>query len=361
MRVTRLALLAALMAGAALTGCGKKEEEAEKKGPPPALITAAQAQSRDVEIVEEAVGEADSATAPKVAAEVAGRVIRVHAEVGDAVKRGQLLAELDASDFHADAKRLEAQALTQRRLTERYRDLARKDFISPAKLEEMEALNVAAQEQYIRAAKNLARTRIVAPVAGRVEARFVSQGDWIELGKPAFQLSTSERLRIRLPFPETAADRIRAGQTVHLLTPSAPDKPFTGRVTEVRSLVGSGSRSFDAIVEVANPGEWKPGASVTGRVVIETHPGAVVVPEQSVVLRPAGKVVYAVAGGKAVQRIVKTGVKQAGTIEILEGVRAGEMVAVDGAGFLTGGAVVNVQAPSGNTQTGGTQPAEAAQ
>lgn len=351
MRITYRALLAALMLGTALMGCGEKEEVAPK-GPPPALITSAQAQSRDLEIVEEAVGEADSATAPKVAAEVAGRVIRVHVEVGDAVKRGQVLAELDAADFHADAKRLEAQAVTQRRLTERYRDLARQNFISSAKLEEMEALNVAAQEQYTRAAKNLARTRLVAPVAGRVEARYVSQGDWIDLGKPAFQLATSERLRIRLPFPETAAARIRSGQAVHLTTPSAPDKPFTGRVTEVRSLVGSGSRSFDAIVEVDNPGEWKPGASVNGRVVIETHAGAVMVPEQSVVLRPAGTVVYVIANGKAAQRVVRTGIKERGQIEVLEGLAAGETVAVDGAGFLTDGAAVSPQSPAGAQPAG---------
>ncbi len=346
MQAMRWALLAALLAGATLGGCGRKEEAA-KQGPPPALITAAQAQARDLELVETAVGEADSATAPMVAAEVAGRVIRVHAEVGDAVRRGQLLAELDAADFAADARRLEAQALTQRRLTERYRELARQGFISPIKLEEVEALNVAAQEQHVRAAKNLARTRIVAPVAGRVEARLVSQGDWLELGQPAFQLATSERLRIRLPFPETAAARIRAGQTVYLTTPSAPDAPFTGRVTEVRSLVGTGSRSFDAIVEVGNPGQWRPGASVTGRVVVETHPGAVMVPEQSVVLRPAGTVVYVVADGRAAQRVVRAGTKDRGEIEILEGLQAGETVAVDGAGFLTDGAKVAVQAPAG--------------
>ncbi|TCS72362.1 RND family efflux transporter MFP subunit [Sulfuritortus calidifontis] len=348
----RATLLILFIAGLGLAGCGNKKPE-EKKGPPPSLITVAQAEARDLEITEEAVGEADSTTAPKVAAEVAGRVLKVHVEVGDAVKRGQLLAELDPGDYAADARRLEAQAVTQQKLTERYRELARQGFISSSRLEEVEAQNVAAQEVYARAARNLTRTRIVAPISGRVDGRFIAQGDWIELGKPAFQLTSSERLRIRLPFPETVAPRIKPGQAVYLASPSAPDKPFTGKVSEVRPMVGSGSRAFDAIVEVDNPGDWKPGASVTGRVVVEVHPGAVMVPEQSVVLRPAGKVVYVVGNGQAIQRVVRTGIKERGQIEILEGLKAGETVAVDGAGFLSDRAKVSLLPPADKTGQAG--------
>lgn len=334
-------LVAVLAAGLSLGGCGKKEE---KKGPPPgALITVAQAVARDVPMVERSVGEADSSAAPKVGAEVAGRVVKIYVETGDPVKQGQVLAELDASDFSADAKRLEALALTQARLTERHRELAKKGFISPAKLEEMEALHVAAREQHTRAAKNLARTRIVSPVTGKVENRFVSVGDWIELGKPTFQLSTHENLRIRLPYPETAAGRIRVGQEVSLTTPAAPEQKFSGKITQVKPMVGSASRSFDAVVEVKNPGAWRPGASVDGEVLVELHRDAVTVPETSVVLRPAGKVVYVVENGKAVQRVVKAGVKREGYVEIRDGVKAGETVAVDGAAFLTDQAPVTVR------------------
>ncbi len=355
MRLTHTTSLLCLLVPLALTACGKKAEE--NKGPLPSLISVAQAQARNLEMIETAIGEADSTTLPKVAAEVAGRVVKLYAEVGDAVKQGQVLAELDAADYAADAKRLQAQATTQQRLTARYQDLAKQGFISPSKLEEIEAQNIAAQEQYSRAAKNLARTRIVAPVTGRIDARFVSLGDWIDLGKPAFQLASSERLRIRLPFPETVAPRIHPGQTVYLSSPSAPDTPFTGRVSEVRPVVGSGSRSFDAIVEVGNPGAWKAGASVTGRVVTGSHAHAVMVPETSVVLRPAGAVVYTVANGKATQRIVHTGIKDQGQVEILAGLAAGETVAVDGAGFLSDQAAVKVQ-PS--AQPKAQQPAKAA-
>ncbi|MDP3482469.1 MAG: efflux RND transporter periplasmic adaptor subunit, partial [Sulfuricella sp.] len=207
--------------------------------------------------------------------------------------------------------------------------------------------NVAAREQYTRAAKNLSRTRIVSPVDGRVDNRMVSVGDWIDLGKPVFQLSTSENLRIRLPFPETAAQRIKVGQVVKLSTPTAPDAAVTGKIEQVRPMVGSTNRAFDAVVEVKNPGGWKPGASVNGAIVVEEHAEAVSVPEVSVVLRPAGKVVYVIENAKAVQHVVTTGVTQNGQVEILQGIRSGATVAVDGAGFLTDQAAVSVKEANG--------------
>ncbi|HUW49465.1 MAG TPA: efflux RND transporter periplasmic adaptor subunit [Sulfuricella sp.] len=344
MLTPRIGLLTLLLcAGFVLPGCARKPDEQKKSGPPPAIITVVQAQPRAMQVLEQSVGDVDSSTAPKVGAEVAGRIIKVYVEIGDAVKKGQVLAEIEPIDYSADAKRLEAQAVAQRKLTERYRELAGKGFISPAALESYDAQDVAAREQYNRAAKNLSRTRIVSPVNGRVDNRLVSVGDWIDLGKPVFQLSTSENLRIRLPFPETAAPRIKVGQAVRLSTPTVPGAIVNGKITQVRPMVGAASRSFDAIVEVKNPGGWRPGASVNGAVVLEEHARAVAVPEVSVVLRPAGKVVYAIENGKAVQRIVTTGVRQDGLVEVLSGLSLGETVAVDGAGFLTDKAAVMVQ------------------
>lgn len=341
-RLAAFGLCAALV----LPGCAKKPEE-QKKGPLAAVITITQAQSRTMQIMEQSVGEADSSTAPKVGAEVAGRIIKVNVDIGDPVKKGQVLAEIDPTDYSADAKRLEAQAVSQRKLTERYRELAKKGFISPSALENHDAQDVSAREQNTRGAKNLSRTRIVSPLDGRVDSRFVSVGDWIDLGKPAFQLSTSENLRIRLPFPESVAQHIKIGQAVTLSTPTAPNTSVSGKIEQVRQTVVSSNRAFDAVVEVKNPGGWKPGASVNGTVIIEEHEQAVVVPEVSVVLRPVGKVVYVIDNGKAVQHIVTTGITQNGQVEILQGIKAGETVAMDGAGFLTDKAAVSVKEKNG--------------
>ena len=86
------------------------------------------------------------------------------------------------------------------------------------------------------------------------------------------------------------------------------------------------------------------GGSVNARVVLEVKNDALMVPEQSVVLRPAGKVVYVIAANRAAQRVVETGLKQDGLQEILKGLAPGEVIATDGAGFLSDGAAVTLAA-----------------
>lgn len=355
--------------GLLLAACGKKPEEA-KKGPPPALITVAQAQIRSMQIREESVGVVDTLAAPTVSAEVAARVAQVLVDVGDPVKKGQLLAVLDTQDLAnsrqaaaAEVARVEALLANQQRTTERYRELIKQKFIAPLKLDEAEsqlaalrAQLAAAQAQAANAASNLSKARITAPVSGRVDQRMVSAGDFVSVGKPMFELVTAEKLRVRLPFPESVAGSIRPGLAVYLSTPAVPDQTVQGKVEEIRPMIGASNRAFEAIVAVDNPGNWKPGASVNGAVVVAEHPRAVVVPETSVVLRPAGKVVYLIKDQRAVQRIVQTGLRRDGYTEILSGLGAGETVALDGAGFLTDKAAVKLQnggsadKPSGDKQ-----------
>ena len=92
---------------------------------------------------------------------------------------------------------------------------------------------------------------------------------------------------------------------------------------------------------------FRGGGTVNARIVTSSLDGALMVPEQSVVLRPAGKVVYAVEGNVARQRVVETGLRQDGWQQVLKGLAAGDVVAADGAGFLTDGAAVSVRAKPG--------------
>jgi len=126
------------------------------------------------------------------------------------------------------------------------------------------------------------------------------------------------------------------------------------RIDEIKPTLGANNRALDAIVKIRGDGAlFRGGGTVNARLVTSTLDGALMVPEQSVVLRPAGKVVYAIENGIARQRIVETGQRQEGMQQILKGVSAGDTVAADGAGFLTDGAAVATRAPrSGGDEKG---------
>jgi membrane fusion protein, multidrug efflux system len=232
----------------------------------------------------------------------------------------------------------------------RQRELVQKNFISKNALDEATAQRDALKSQLATAQaraglsrNNVDKTRVVAPFAGVIEEQMVAAGDYVKLGDPLFRLVSNDRLRAHLPFPESAAPRLKVGMPVRLSSPLSPGEAIAAVVEDIRPTVGETNRAIDVIARVDNPGALKAGGSVDAAVVTGRREQAVVVPEQAVVLRPAGKVVYLIAEGKARQQIVEVGSKQRGLIEITGGLHGGETVALDGAGFLTDGAAVNVK------------------
>lgn len=356
--MSRACLLALV---AVLSACGQKAEE-KKAAPPPALITVTQVGSGEFEVVEETFGTLEVLADPKLGAEVPGRVVRVLARSGQRVRQGQLLAEIDPGDAtlaaradDAEVKRLEALAAQQDRLVERQQALVGKGFLSKnagedvvAQRDAVRAQLAAAQARAENSRRSVSKTRVTAPLDAVVEVQIVAPGDYVKVGDPLFQLVAPFKLRAHLPFPETAATRIKPGLPVRLTSPLAPGRVFESRIHEIRPGIVEGSRSLDVLADIDNrEGLLRGGGTVNAAISISAKAKALTVPEQSVVLRPAGKVVYIIAEvegqKKAQQKVVKTGAKRGGRVEILDGLAGGETVALDGAGFLTHNAPVAVK------------------
>lgn len=309
-------------------------------------VTAVEVRTGDVEVIETTVGRIEAATAPTIAAEVAGRVVEIVRDAGDAVTAGDLLARIDDTNYRNAVQRLSALHEQQARTVRRYRDLVARESVSQSLLDEAEAQLDALDAQLDDARTNLERTRVVAPVDGVIQRRFMSVGDFRGVGDPMFQVAALSRLRVSLPFPERVADRLAVGQDVRLRVTSA-DTTVNATISELRPMVGTNSRSLEAIVELDNPGGWRPGNSVSAELVLATRSGQSLVPALSVVQRPAGSVVYVVDGDTARQRVIELGVRTNGEVEVRDGLSAGERVVVDGAGFLTDGARISVQDDAG--------------
>jgi RND family efflux transporter MFP subunit len=352
-----------------LSACDKKPEE-KKSGPPPTLITVTQVKSGAFEVTEDTLGTLESVNDPKIGAEVAGKISRVLAQAGKAVRQGEALAVIDATDLalanqseQAEVKRLEALLAQQDKLVERQQSLVAKGFFSQNAADDARAQRVAIAEQLASAQarasigkRSVGKTTITAPFDGVIENQLIAPGDYVKVGDPLFQLVSNRKLRAHLPFPESAAPRLTRGQAVRLTSPQLPGKVFETRIADIKPSVGESSRALDVIVEIDNDGALKSGGTVNASVQIAAKAAALVVPEQSVVLRPAGKVVYAIVEEdgkkKAQQRTVQAGAKKGGVIEILSGLKEGEIIAQDGAGFLTNGAAVAVKEPKKEADKG---------
>ncbi len=336
----------------------RKESAKAGKGPQAVLITAAVVQPRTLEIYEEVVGTIENVIDPTVGAEVAGRVTRVAGFTGKKVAKGELLAEIDAADFHIQARsdqaeigRLSSLLEQQERVVERNRKLVSQGFISQNAIDDAIAQRNALRQQLTAArargeqtGRSVTKSRVVAPIDGEIETQIVAVGDYVKLGDPLFKLVGMQELRVHLLLPEAASTRIKPGLKVVLSPPAAPERLLEARIDEIRPTLGVNNRALNAIVKIRGDGSlFRGGGTVNARIVTSQLDGALMVPEQSVVLRPAGKVVYALENGTARQRVVETGMRQEGMQHVTKGLAAGESIAVDGAGFLTDGAAVTVR------------------
>jgi RND family efflux transporter MFP subunit len=360
---TKSLLLIAFLS-TALLGCGAKKSEQDqaddkKNGPKPTLISVTHVKKQAIDITEQSVGSLEGLTNPTVSSEVAAKVIRIHVNTGQAVKQGQLIATLDATDLslqaleaQAEVARIEALLANQNKIVERNQVLVSKKFISQNALDNDSSQQAALKEQWAGARARLdsvkhnsSKTKVYAPAAGKIEKKLIDDGEFLRVGDPIVLIVSSQLLRAHLPFPEQIGAKLKPGLKVRLSTPTSAQSVDTV-IHELKPMITEGSRSVDVIADVTNAPGWQAGASVDGTVVLGTQADSLMVPEQSVVLRPAGEVVYLARGNKAYQAIVKTGVRQNGLVEILQGLNENDAVVVDGAGFLTDQALIKLAVPS---------------
>lgn len=193
------------------------------------------------------------------------------------------------------------------------------------------------------AQKKLADATLRTPIRGAIAKRHVNPGEFLKENTPVFTIVRSHPLKYTGTVPERTALELRTGQSVRLQVDPAPGRTFAGRITRVSPAVDVTNRTVALEAEVPNPeGLLKPGLFARGVAEIRKDSEVAFVPEAAVSYFVGITKVFAVADGKARERIVKTGSKQDGAVEILEGVKPGEHVATSGLAQLYDGAPVKV-------------------
>ncbi|SEO89641.1 efflux RND transporter periplasmic adaptor subunit [Aquisalimonas asiatica] len=338
----------------ALAGCSNDDDAAEDgdAGNDGVLITTEDASISTVNDTERTIGRLTSKTAPSITAEVSGQIQVIHIEEGDEVARGDTLVEIDPEPYElalaqarTDVRRLEVSLRTQRRELERSEELLEDGYVTQSEFDaiegEVESLEgdlEGARAQVSNAERDLRNTTIRAPVDGAIDERMVSEGDYTSPGEPMLTVVSQDLLRIRLPFPETVAQRLEVGQPVQLRAPVAGGD-VDGSISELRPGLAEQSRTFEAIVNVENPGGWRQGGSVNAVVLVEQRE-SVTVPNDAIIQRPSGEVVYVIEDNTAHERTVEVGRRGSDRTEIRNGLDEGEVIAVDGAGFLSDEAAI---------------------
>ena len=405
MRITKLSLpLSAFLLWIALYGCDRRTSAAKpEKGQgidPPIPVTVTPVRTQKVQRTVEVVGTLYANEEVTVASQVEGRIASTSVDMGDRVREGQVLASIQDTEFRfavgqaesslketlaklglerippfdfdvtrtspvikARAELNDAQASWKRMKTlfeekvisaqesdsaeTRYKTAlaAYKNSLEEARA--LVALAYSKDAQLGTARKKLRDTVIHAPLAGSISKRFVSAGEFVKVGGVLFTVVQDHPLKLRGLVPERYAPDIQVGQFVEVKVDPFPDKLFKGRLSRVSPSAEIASRSFLVEGLVENPERHlKPGFFARASILARLDPTALTVPQKALATFAGITKVFVVDNDVARERVVETGVRVGGNeVEIVRGLKPGELVAISGLTRLNDGMRVQVSGP----------------
>ncbi len=345
-----------LCAGLSLNvGCKKQEQKAVKERAVNVRVWTAE--NRSLRPFVESIGTLKPYDEVTVSSEVDGILKSIQADEGSPLSRGQLIAEIKDTDYRlaeeqmtAALKQAQASLANSKLEYQRKEALYREELVTKQQFDDIAARVALAQGDVERAKagldlakEKLTKTKIFAPMAGSVKEKKVTAGDYIRNGTFLVSVIRTDLLKLSFTISEKDVGRLRMGQDVAFVVDAFPGREFRGRVKTIHSSLEEKTRSLQVEAVVANPDQTlKPG--LFARATLYTGPvrATVVAPITALLYDNATTKLFVVEGDKAKERKVKIGRKYGEFMEIVEGLKAKEIVVTVGQNNLMEGALVNV-------------------
>ena len=397
--------VAVFVALAILAGCGKKElppkggaGSGTGAGKPAEEISIAVAPALRTAIPRkiEFVGSLAGVEQVTLSSEIEGTVEMVRSDLGDPVRKGQALVSLVQDEFlqrkeqaraeldqvsarlgippGSEGADIEKTSLVRKALAEfdnarkdleRRKDLAGKNLIAMKDVDDAEARFLVA-EANVRgsreeannllatlrgkraslsiAEKKLRDTRVKSPIDGFIESRMVSTGEYVKVGTPLFRIVDDRTIRLLGEVPEFYAASLRIGLPVELSVDGRPGKTYRGTLKRISPASNAANRAIQVEGNFPNANrELKSGFFGKAAILLRVDPDGVSVPKQAVVTFAGVEKVFVIDNNAARERRVKLGQDLGDRIEIVEGIAAGDRVAVSRTGKLVEGSRVRIE------------------
>lgn len=297
-----------------------------------------------------------------ISAEIEGKVKNIFFDKGDHVKRGDLLVQLDDEEatlwVQRSTARLEQARLNQENAEKtfhRYRDLFSQGVIGKQQYDDTETkLSVSQQEvknadaELALARKRWRDHRVFSPMDGIISERFISVGEFAqknrERGNNLFNIVNINPIKLSFGVTDKSAAKIYLDQKVKIKVRTHPQEEFVGRIHFINPKMDSMTKSLRIEALLPNDrGKLKPGMFADVFIILDEDQNAVFAPEEAVLNQGQVSLVYVVHDTLAHRREVVTGMGLDGEVEIVSGLKAGEMVVTEGSHRLADGTKVIVQ------------------
>jgi len=288
-----------------------------------------------------------------VPAKVAGEVVDILVEEGDVVVQGQVLARLDGQRLRLQMEQAKANLEMASREYDRTINLHERGLVSSTAFDAMKF-----DMESLRANYELKRlyydySNIRAPISGVVSARDIKLGQHLGVNEISFRVTDTRQLVAYLKIPQSELARISAGHSAEIRVDAMPDQVFTASISRVSPTIDARNGTFRATAYVNNDaGLLAPGMFGRFAIAYEKHEDALTIPAEAVVEEDNQSVVYVVTNGEAERRVIKTGIRSNGIVEVIDGVDQQEQIVVTGQSSLRDGSRVLASLPATTTVTG---------
>ncbi|MCI0411608.1 efflux RND transporter periplasmic adaptor subunit [bacterium] len=330
---------------------------------------------------------------------VPGRVQTVHVDLGSPVKRGQALLRLEPADFQLRVQQAEAAyqqarvrlgldpegkeegnglnvegtgvvrqakaVLEEAKLTkERMEELSKDGLVAKSQVDDAKAQYQVAEARYqdaveeVRARqalliqrraeldisrKQMSDSVLTSPAEGVVQEKRVTAGQFVASGDAVLTLVRIHPLRLKLAVPERDSSNVRAGQRVEIRVEGDANRVHSGLLARVSPAISADNRTLTVEAEIGNEqGVLRPGSFARAEIITESNQPVVLIPASSVITFAGLTKVISVENNETQEKRVKLGRNSKGSVEVVEGINAGETVVLDPSNLASGEKIVPI-------------------
>lgn len=324
-----------------LAACHAKKESASAETLPAVAVRVAAVEQKARPSSEEVVGTVRAKLRAAIEAKVSGRIEALLVAPGQTVKAGELIAQLDAREIQAKLDQALAMREQATRDLSRARELMEKKITTQAEFDSVQARERVAVGSATETETMLGYTKLIAPFNGIVTRKLADVGDLATPGKPIIEMEDPSALRFEADVPEALIGNVKLGAKLPVRVGAVP-APIEGIVVEMAPVADAASRTF--LVKLDLPPTEAARSGQFGRVWVATGESQTIrVPAAALISRGQMDTVFVAEKSHAQLRIVRTGKRTDGEIELLSGINPGESVVVEGAEQLRDGQPITLK------------------
>ncbi|MBM3833344.1 MAG: efflux RND transporter periplasmic adaptor subunit [Verrucomicrobia bacterium] len=336
-----------------------------------------------------AIGSLAACDQAALSTKVAGRLQKIPVDLGSVVRKGDLIAQIEPRDYQLRVQQTEA-LLAQARVRlglplagtndtidaeqtgtfrqtkavleearanrDRVNRLSAEGIVSKSDLDTAAAAYEVALSRHQDAAEEIRNRQalvaqrraeleiaqqqlidsaIHAPFDGVVQERRANAGEYLVASAPLVTLVRMDPLRLRLEVRERDAPQVRIGQKVRLTLEGATNV-YHGEITRLSPTIDEETRMLRVEADVPNPGSLRPGSFARGQIIVDDKSPGIVIPASAVATFAGVEKVYAVQSGKAVEKQIITGERRGQLIELVTGLKPGDLIVLEPGNLIAG-------------------------